>query len=195
MSEDAQVEYDVVSLAELREYEDLFDHVKQKLQAFRCARSAHLQKFANGDVWKYEKHGHSRTYVFLTPGDGDGIDVPAFFAVGKAVLNFERASNSQRRRLMGDISMEVTGAYSIVELARCDSFTAEQLPGRVILREALDVIEQARRYIGGRYVLVDSQEVVFRKLYEPEGFKHVALAKPPRGMEGKDFVTSALLVK
>lgn len=195
MSQAGQVEYDVVSLAELRAYVDLFDHVKEKLAAFRCSRSEHLQRFANEAVWKYESHGHSRTYVFLTQGEGDGIDVPAFFAVGKAVLNFEHASRSMRKRLMGDISMEVTGAYSIVELARCDSFTHEQLPGRVILREALDVIERARGYIGGRYVVVDSQEVVFDRLYGPEGFKRLALAKSPKGMEDNNFVTSALLLK
>jgi hypothetical protein len=82
-----------------------------------------------------------------------------------------------------------------VELARCDTFTHEELPGPVILREALDVIEKAREHIGGRFVVVDSQAEVFERLYKAEGFKRVSLAKAPRGMEGANFVTSARLLK
>lgn len=195
MSSLAPIEYDVVSLVELRAYPDLFEHVVDRLRSFRCARSKHLQDYANGGFWKYEQHQHSRTYVFLTPDGDESVAVPAFFSVGKASLDFSAVTRSTRQRLAGGISVETTGAYLIAELARCDSFTTEQLPGNVILREALDVIHQARRHIAGRYVLVDSQEVAFRRLYEPAGFRHLKLATPPKGMDDKQFVTSVLRVR
>jgi hypothetical protein len=195
VSGEPQLDYDVVSLAELKAYPDLLEHVKQKLASFRCARSTHLQAFANEDVWRWEAHGHLRTYVFLSPGDEDDIVVPAFFSVSMTTLDFGRATRSKSKQLMGNISMETTGAFSIVELARCDTFTHEELPGPVILREALDVIEKAREHIGGRFVVVDSQAEVFERLYKAEGFKRVSLAKAPRGMEGANFVTSARLLK
>lgn len=165
------------------------------LREFKCERSSHLQEYARDKVSTWENHGHSRTYVFIAPGENGDITVPAFFAVGMNVLNFASASGSAKKKLMGNISQEQTGAFCITELARSDDFSPVQLPGETILNEAKNVIREARKYIGGRFLVVDSQKAVFDNLYSKHDFKVISLAKNPGGMDDADFVTSCCVIK
>ncbi|WP_455133634.1 hypothetical protein [Microbacterium aurum] len=191
-----RISYDVFALADIRheKYRDLSDAVDQRLAEFRCHRSAHLQDFARAKVRKWEGHGHSRTYVIVTARE-DSIDVAGFFTVGMTALNFENAAPSVRKKLMGDVSMSHTGAYSIAELARADDYSSEQLPGATILDEAKGVIKRARAYVAGRFVVVDARVEVFERLYAPAGFKRVDVASPPIGMDDVEFVTACAVVK
>lgn len=195
--QEATIPVDVVALSDLRDerYEPLRDAVLERLATFDCHRSSHLQAFARGEVHRRESHGHSRTYVMITPDDEYGIDVAAFFTVGMVSLDLTKASRSQQKKLSGEFSMDQTGAYSIAELARSDRFTGEHLPGVVILRHALSVIESARTLVAGRFVVVDSQQRVFDALYEPAGFRHISVAPSPRGMEDKEFLTSCCVLR
>lgn len=191
-----RITYDVFALADIRQekYRVLAEAVDQRLSEFRCERSAHLQDFARVKVRKWEAHGHSRTYVIVTARE-DSIDVAGFFTVGMTALNFENASKSLKKTLMGDVTLSQTGAYSIAELARSDEYSREQLPGATILDEAKSVIRRARNYVAGRFVVVDARPEVFDSLYAPAGFKKIDVAKPPIGMGDVPFVTACAVVK
>lgn len=190
------LDYDVVSLDSLADekYALLRERVMECLREFKCSRSSHLEDYARRAVSLWEAHGHSRTYVFLAP-HGDDIAVPAFFAVGMNVLSFENATPSAKKKLRGSISQDQTGAFCITELARHDDYSSEQLPGSVILDEAKSVVREARKFIGGRYLVVDSTEAVFESLYSNYGFKKIGLKEPPKGMEDLEFVTSCCVIK
>lgn len=190
------ISYDVFALTDIGvpEYKLLSEIVQQRLSTFKCEKSAHLQDFARGGYRRWERHGSSRTYVLIT-AVGDSIDVAAFFTVGMTTLNFKNASSNVRKKLMGDISQNDTGAYSIAELARSDDYTNAQLPGSVILDEAKEVIARARRYVAGRFVVVDARPEVFDALYAPAGFKKLHTADPPLGMEDVEFITAGAVVK
>lgn len=192
-----RIEYDIVALASLNDerYSTLQVRVLERLAEFECSRSEHLQKFARGGVANYEAHGHSRTYVAITPCEPSDIDVAGFFTIGMTSLDLTQASNSARTKLMGNIPLEVTGAYSIAELARSDRYTAAQLPGSVLLDEAKAKVAQARSLVAGRFLVVDAQEVVYERLYKPAGFRRVSVAKPPIGMEDRDFVVACAVIK
>ena len=192
----SRIEYDVFALADIRQdkYKILAEHVEAGLAEFRCARSPHLENFARTQVAKFESHGHSRTYVLITEADG-GIDVAGFFTVGMTALNLSKASNSARRKLMGSVSSEHTGAYSIAELARSDDYSSAQLPGSVILDEAKAVIKKARNFVAGRFLVVDARPEVFHHVYEPAGFRKIDVAKPPRDMPDVEFITACALIK
>ncbi len=191
-TESARIPYFVLALAEILDGSQpaLADRVKQRLAEFECFRSPHLEKFARHEVHKYERHGHSKTYVFLTPSGDSDIDGPAFFTVGMTSLDLSETSASKRRKFSGDISMSVTGAYSIAELAGSDAYTSAQLPGEVILGEANVVIRQAREHVAGRFLVVDAQRVVYERLYAPAGFSEITTARPPREMGDIEFVTA-----
>lgn len=196
-AQEAAIAFDVVALSDLSDerYETLRDAVLARLLAFDCHRSSHLQAFARGEVHRREAHGHSRTYVMITPDDDHGIEVAAFFTVGMVSLDLTKASGSQKKKLSGEFSMEQTGAYSIAELARSDRFSGAELPGSVILEQALSVIQSARTLVAGRFVVVDSQQRVFDALYQPAGFRHISVAPSPRGMEDKEFLTSCCMLR
>ncbi len=160
-SADERIQYDVFALADVQDekYHVLADRVNERLAEFACSRSPHLQNFARSDVHKYEAHGHSRTYVLITP-IGETVDVAGFFTVGMTALNLSKAGSSARKKLMGNITLDQTGAYSVAELARSDDYTAAQLPGSTILDEAKEVIKRARNYVAGRFVVVDARQEV-----------------------------------
>lgn len=193
---DEVIEYDVFALVDIQaeKYRALAEAVDDRLSNFACARSPHLQGFARGKVRMWERHGHSRTYVIVTPVE-DTIDVAGFFTIGMTALDLSGASSATRKKLMGEVSMEQTGAYSIAELARSDSYSSSQLPGATILDEAKDVIRSAHSYVAGRFVVVDASETVFQHLYAPAGFKKLSVAKPPKGMDDVPFVTGCALIK
>lgn len=193
-----RLDYSVFALADLsgEKYTDLREAVEARLAAFDCAQSPHLQQFARGQVHKWEDHGHSRTYVLVSPSDEGGIDVPAFFTIGMTGLDLTRGSSGTRKRLSGQISLEHTGAYTIAELARSDRYSSEHLPGSVILDEAKQIIRQSRQLIAGRFLVVDAQRKVFERLYQPAGFKQLALAEaPPQSMPDAEFITACAVIK
>lgn len=144
---------------------------------------------------RWEQHGHSRTYILLSVDPSGKFLVPGFFTVGMTSLDLTAASNSVRKKLMGDISTDRTGAFSIAELARSDAFTNADLPGTVILDEAKSVINRARGYIGGRFLVVDSRPKIFEQLYQPAEFRHIGTAATPIGMEDSEFVTSCAMIR
>ncbi|MBO0979908.1 hypothetical protein [Microbacterium sp. SD291] len=192
----SRIAYDVFALADIQQekYQALADRVNERMTQFKCERSPHLQNFARTSVRKYEAHGHSRTYVMITAAD-DTIDVAGFFTVGMTALNFSQASATARKKLMGDISREQTGAYSIAELARSDDFSSKQLPGSTILDEAKEVIKRARNYVAGRFLVVDARPEVFERLYRPAGFRQIDVATPPRDMQDVEFITACAVIK
>lgn len=194
---DQRIVYDVVSLNELADpkYSVLLEAVEDKLAHFECARSSHLENFARSGFRKYEEQGHSRTYVLITPTDDGGVDVPAFFTIGMTVLDLSNVSERLRKRLSGQVTLSVTGAYSIAELARHDRYASCQLPGAVILDEAKRVIMNAREHVAGRFAVVDCRREVLKALYEPAGFKEIQVAKSPISMENEDFVTACCVIK
>jgi hypothetical protein len=112
-----------------------------------------------------------------------------------ASLDFSKLSNSAKKKLMGNVSKEVSGAYAIAELARSDRYSSSALPGSLILDEAKKVIFDAHKFVGGRLVVVDTQQVIFDTLYKPAGFRQLHLTNPPQGMEDKDFITAGCLVR
>jgi hypothetical protein len=189
--------YDVFALADIAgdDYPELRVRVHERLREFECERSEHLQAFARNTVARWERHGHSRTYVLINPvGDGD-IDVAGFFTVGMTALDYSSASSTLRKKLSGDVTSERTGAYSIAELARADRYSGEDLPGSIILDEAKRVIREARKYVAGRFAVVDCQPKVFESLYQPAGFRQIDVAEPPLGMEEHNFITACCVVK
>ena len=192
-----RLEYDVFSLHSVAapEYAVIRQLVLDSLSRFECAKSPHLENFARNSVLKYEQNGNSRTYVLVTFSDSGDLDVAAFFTVGMASLDFSKLSNSAKKKLMGDVSKEVSGAYAIAELARSDSYSSSVLPGSMILDEAKKVIFDAHKHVGGRLVVVDTQQVIFDTLYKSAGFRRLHVTKPPKGMEDKDFITAGCLVR
>jgi hypothetical protein len=187
--------YDVVPLADLLDdrWAILRERVEECLDGFMCSRSTHLQEFARNRVKEYEQDGHSRTYVLITPTE-DSIDVAAFFTVGMTQLDLSQAGGSAKKKLLGHFSHSRTGAYSLAELARDDRYTSAQLPGKVILDEAFTMVRNARKFIGGRFLVVDARDVVMEKLYKPAGFRVVGIAEPPKGMEEVNFQTACCLI-
>lgn len=191
------IAYSVFALSDLEgdDYTPVREAVLERLRNFSCARSVHLEQFAREKVHSWESHGHSRTYVLVAPDGDEGIDVPAFFTIGMTSLDFTQATSTIRKKLNGSISMAHTGAYTIAELARSDSYSSDQLPGAVILDEAKQIIRQSRQLIAGRFLVVDAQEAVLSSLYEPAGFKRVGLASSPQDMQDVEFITACAVIK
>ena len=57
------------------------------------------------------------------------------------------------------------------QLGRCDSYSKENLPGEIILKEAYAAIDRAIEVIGGNLLILECREHMFSKFYEKYNFK------------------------
>ena len=190
--------YDVISYSWLFKNadDDTRQEISEMLTRFECARSPHLEHFARAEIARYERHGNSRSYLLLTELSAGHLEIAGFFAVGISTLDLSKTSRSQRKKFSGDFSQtESVGAYSIAQLARSDKFTSAEIPGTTILREATTVITRARSHVAGRFAVVDAQPKIVDELYSEVGFRVVHGAKAPRGMEDREFVTAACVIR
>jgi hypothetical protein len=191
------MEYDTISLQALEspEYASIRTDVMASLEKFECKRSPHLENFARSKVWDYESSGMSRTYVLTTVLPENVLEVAALFTIGLTTFDFTKLEKSVKKKLLGKISLEIGGAYSIAELARSDKYTNQDLEGMTILNEASKVILNAQTIVGGRYVIVDAQAKIHDTLYSKAGFRVLHPAIAPLTMADKEFFTGACIVR
>ncbi|NMN02664.1 hypothetical protein [Bifidobacterium panos] len=181
------------------------ERIKDSLGSFSCRRSPHIERFAHRQMEIAEKQGESRSYLLLEQGTDAFL---GFFTLGLTSVDWEQVENSdgwksaygkKKRKSFSSGLMKRDGShigvFTIGELARDDNVSAEELPGAQILREALGYVIEAQHITAGRFVLVDSREILYRKLYGLAGFTEIAQRKSPNPDEDIPFVVSILPIK
>lgn len=160
--------------------QDMHAALAEAVQSFvPCVESASVTKFITQNVRGVESNHHGRTYLFVR---NDSYEVMGFFELCLTTMDFNAddvvLTKTQIAKMTGSYARSAerdgrTGGYCIGELSRAEGVSPTELPGRVILDEALRVIRSAHQIIGGRCVLIDAREDIFKSLYEPAGFKRI----------------------
>lgn len=177
------------------------ERIMKQLSLFSCQRSQHITDFSREKMTAYEQASESRSYLFLKAKDDELL---GFFTLGLTSMEWGNIENSdgwrkgftkkQRRALSHGLFKRsgFVGMFTIGELARKDGIGKEELPGALILSAALHYIEEARKFSGGRFVLVDSRRKLFEALYQQAGFVEVDTRPSPNEGEIEEFVISIL---
>ncbi|MCI1664655.1 MAG: hypothetical protein LKI23_06890 [Bifidobacterium crudilactis] len=151
--------------------------VKEAINRFTCTRSNSVSDFVHNKMNGIEKSHDGCTYLFVTRSkSGSFIEIAGFFELCLTSIDFSRLSKNKRSEFKGahtHLRGDHAGSYSIGELGRSELFTKEDLPGEVILQEAINIIVDCRNRISGRYTLIEARDEIFESLYKPYGFKKV----------------------
>lgn len=179
--------------------------VRAGIDNFKCAKSEYHVNFLKGKARHDHEHNTSRTYLVLNedvagcvmleaPYDPDRLIV-AYFTIGLSSIIIDAHDLASKRKKDIDkynYSRDGSiGCYAIGEVCRSDAYSGEEISGSAILEMCANMLSEAQGIVGGRLVMVDSRECVFKKLYEPFGFKRLYV-ETPEWMGDVPLVTSYL---
>ncbi|WEV59819.1 hypothetical protein OZX67_04625 [Bifidobacterium sp. ESL0728] len=156
--------------------------VYEALQRFECKKSSSVQTFISQKVQAIEESNEGRTYLLTCTGENGTVEVAGFFELCLTSIDFGKMSGKKQKQFKGPYTHlrdNHAGGYCIGELGRSDKYSNNELPGKVILKEARSLIGRSQNVVGGRYALIDARREVFENLYRPAGFKEVATTNVP----------------
>jgi len=167
----------IVPLSDLIE---TFDQttLSNEIAKFHCSRNTDVEKFLHTRSIAFEQAGKSRSFLVVTEESlqqhSASIDIVGYFALAlKHLILGDDISKTRRKKLNGLFIPEnnVVVGYLIGQIAKNDLFK-DNVTGRQLLRYALDLIEIAKRSVGGRFVIVEcTTEQKLLKYYAENGFE------------------------
>lgn len=178
--------------------------IKTCIDGFKCDKSGYHVNFIKEKSKHDEDHDTSRTYLIVNKDAAvDAVRgnqnadatclVVAYFTVGlSSIIVDERRLTKKKAKKVGSYHYSRDGSigcYAIGEICRSDAYSSADMPGEVILGLCVDMLSEAQNIVGGRLVLVDSKECVFKALYEPFGFKELYVENAEK-IEGVPLITS-----
>ena len=142
--------------------------VKKFLETFRCTRNADLQDFLHNKAVTFEKNLRSRTYLYI---DNTTQEIAAYFTIAISTLHTNSISPKVIVLLDGykdDVAS--IPCFLIGQLGKSDEFEPRKI-GEYILADAIEMIDQSQKSLGGRFILLDSinkEQVI--EFYEANAF-------------------------
>ena len=154
------------------------------MSSFICTDNTDIANFLHEKTIKYKQLGKARTYLFF---DEEKLERGLFVIVGyfslalKTLILPESTSTNRRKvidgfygKLHGHPIREVS-CYLIGQIAKNSSLNQYSLSGKDLLENALATIIPATEIVGGRWVLVECQNIdKLLNFYKENGFEYVA---------------------
>ena len=141
---------------------------KRLLETFSCTRNMDLQEFLHDKAITFETNLRSRTYLYV---DNTTYEVAAYFTITISTLHTENISPEVIKLLDGykdDVAS--IPCFLIGQLGKSDTFEPQKI-GEYILNDAIEIIDQSQKSLGGRFILLDAinrEQVI--KFYEANAF-------------------------
>jgi hypothetical protein len=160
--------FSLFPLSEIIENTDSKRKVKKLLETFSCTRNIDLQDFLYNKAVTFEKNLRSRTYLYL---DNDTQEVAAYFTITISTLHTDSIS-PEVIELLDGYKNDVASipCFLIGQLGKSDKFEPRKI-GEYILDDAIAIIDQSQKSLGGRFILLDAinkEQVI--KFYEANAF-------------------------
>ncbi|CRF40964.1 hypothetical protein [Helicobacter ailurogastricus] len=129
--------------------------IEVSLKGFRCSKNLELQDFLHNKALKLEISHHTRTYLLLSKQEER---IEGFFSLALNILETRGLSKTLIKKLSTSHNAHLERLPCIVlgQLGKDDRSTIQ---GSEILQCAIAMIEEGRKYFGGKFVLLDSINV------------------------------------
>ncbi|MCB4758101.1 MAG: hypothetical protein LGB02_01815 [Sulfurovum sp.] len=160
--------FSLFSLSEIIENKNSRGGVKKLLKTFSCARNRDLQDFLYNNAVTFEKNLRSRTYLYI---NNTTQEVAAYFTITINTLHTDSIS-PEVIELLDGYKNDVASipCFLIGQLGKSDKFEPRKI-GEYILNDAIEIIDQSQKSLGGRFILLDAinkEQVI--KFYEANAF-------------------------
>lgn len=144
--------------------------VVKKLSDFSCGVDEE-DDFIHRDAISYEDHSKARTYLLI---DSASNKIISFFSIAIKSVEFNVCSKTIKKKLLaGDSKESFCSAYLIGHFAKNEEFKELKI-GKTMLDIISDLIGEARKIVGGRFVYLDCEKDndKLHSYYESFGFKY-----------------------
>lgn len=169
--------------------------VDSYLKSYRCAKNADIEHFVRSNALDMERKGITVTYLVFS--DSPRASFAGFFSLTMKVLHLDgnSLSKSATKRLLrfgelddGASSIEIP-AILIAQFGKNDDCPKEcRISGDELMGLAIDKVQLAQSYIGGRYVYLECEDnEKLLSFYESQQFHIFGLRKAidTDGVKGK----------
>ncbi|MCB4773615.1 MAG: hypothetical protein LGB05_08360 [Sulfurovum sp.] len=160
--------FSLFSLSEIIENKNSRGGVKKLLKTFSCTRNRDLQDFLYNRAVTFEKNLRSRTYLYI---NNTTKEVAAYFTITINTLHTDSIS-SEVIELLDGYKNDVASipCFLIGQLGKSDKFEPRKI-GEYILNDAIEIIDQSQKSLGGRFILLDAiNKEQLIKFYEANAF-------------------------
>lgn len=154
------------------------DYKESSLQAlldsFFVPKNPDVEHFLKENAIPFEDWDNTRNYFVFS----DDSELLGYFAVSLHAIEIQplvqKLSKTQLANIrgLGRSSASAIPCFLIGQLARKGDVSNDKLPGDVLLSEALAVILDIQKSIGGRFIVVDCVDALV-PFYERNGFKKI----------------------
>jgi len=154
--------------------------IKDAIDAFLC-KDKDVESFLKNKALNFEQRNKSRTYLVLDNDDfkhGNAVIV-AYFTLSLKSLEFRNTLSKNKIKDIDGFSKEVGGVAIVLigQLGKNET-KAKEVSGSDLLELCMEIVDQVKDLIGGRYVLIEChqiQKVV--NFYLSNGFEKLQLDK------------------
>jgi hypothetical protein len=145
--------FSLFSLSEILENTDSKRKVKKLLETFSCTQNIDFQEFLYNKAITFETNLRSKTYLYI---DNITQDVIAYFTITITTLHTDGISPKVIKLLDGykDNTISIP-CFLIGQLGKSDKLKSYKI-GHYILNDAVEIINQSQKYLGGRFILLDA---------------------------------------
>ena len=159
--------------------------VKQHLETFVCTKNLDLQDFLHNKALTFEQHLRSRTYLYF---DNDTKEIAAYYTIAISVFFTDGISANIIKLLDGyKDDTKTIPCFLIGQLGKSDKYDRYSI-GEYMLADALEVIDESHKNLGGRFILIDSvnnpkvlsfyQDNSFLAIENDENSQSIKMIKP-----------------
>lgn len=155
----------IISLSDELESGVSIESIESALSFFACSKNPELEIFLKQKAIQFEKSHRSRTFILVSETMIEG-----FFTLSLNILRTKGLSNTRAKKLNPKHSKddEDIPCFLIGQLARADG---SKMNGANILNTSLFILEQARKLLGTKFVMLDSvNEKKVLDFYRKNGF-------------------------
>jgi len=159
---------------------ELEEVISEAIAAFSC-KDKDVEYFLKNKSFEFEKRDKSRTYLVFDDAKyvaGD-VTILAYFTLSLKSLDFRDTLSKSKIKDIDGFSKEVSGvAIALIGQFGKDENEAKNVPGKDLLDLCMDKIYQVKTLIGGRYVLIECQDIdKVVNFYRANGFETLQLDK------------------
>lgn len=127
--------------------------VKQILETFSCSKNLDFQDFLHNRALTFEQNLRSRTYLYI---NNKTKEVAAYYSIAISVFYTDGISKDIIILLDGyKDDIKTIPCFLIGQLGKSDKYEKFKI-GEYMLADALEIIDNAHRSLGGRFTLIDS---------------------------------------
>lgn len=126
---------------------------RQILETFSCSKNFDLQDFLHNKALTFEQHLRSRTYLYF---DNETKEIAAYYTIAISVFFTDGISKDIIKLLDGyKDDIKTIPCFLIGQLGKSDKYERFKI-GEYMLADALEVIDNSHKSLGGRFTLIDS---------------------------------------